>query len=120
MPIVIMELDPCRFVPAALSTAEAAKRGLGAESGWDKAFGDGMSSCGPLDILHDSDDFTGPIKLTHPRIRTNVDIKVQEVPSPTFPRNFHSLNSTQTLHNMGIPKALHPVSPIINYFHTCY
>ena len=31
-----------RFIPAALSTAEAAMRGLGPGSGWDKAFGHGM------------------------------------------------------------------------------
>lgn len=34
-----------RFVPASLSAEEIARRGLGAGSGWDKPFGDGMSCC---------------------------------------------------------------------------
>lgn len=62
------------FVPASLSAEEIARRGLGAGSGWDKPFGD------------------GPIKLTHPQVRTDLDIKVQE-----------------TLHNMGIPRAPQPL-----------
>lgn len=33
-----------RFIPAPLSADEAARRGLGPGSGWDKAFGHGISS----------------------------------------------------------------------------
>jgi len=40
-----------RFIPLALSAEEAARRGLGAGSGWDKVIGDGMSFYCPRHII---------------------------------------------------------------------
>jgi hypothetical protein len=57
----MIELDASyRFVPAALSAEEAARRGLGAGSGWDKTFGSGLSSCFLLDIIYDSEILQAP------------------------------------------------------------
>lgn len=93
--IVMIKLDaPCRFVPAALSTPEAARQGVGAETGTKHS----VMVC--LLVVSLASFTMQMILYTHPP--NDVDIKVQEAPSPTALRTFPSLSSAQTLHNISL------------------